>query len=326
MNFHRNDQHAGQLILAGDPRQLGPVITSSLCKKYGMEISLMERLANRSVYSNKGGEYPKELITKLIRNFRSHPDILKLPNKMFYDNELIACGNKFDTHSMANWEHLPCPKFPVIFHSVFGESEREGNSPSWFNRQEAEIVLHYVRLLVKQSKPGIHMDEIGVITPYARQVQKIRLLLKAHDLGDVKVGSVETFQGQERKCIIVSTVRSSEHHLVFDAKYNLGFVNHPKRFNVTVTRAKSLLVAIGHPHVLATDKDHWLPLLRMCHEAGSWVGEPWNENADTEEKDLQEMGMLDGDDDDDNDEDTENEHTVSHVVAQEAVGFFNREE
>jgi hypothetical protein len=30
--------------------------------------------------------------------------------------------------------------------------------------------------------------------------------------------------------------------------------------------------------------------------------------------------------DDDNDEDNENEDNVSHVVAQEAVVFFNREE
>ena len=37
-------KNPGQLILAGDPQQLGPIITSDLCKKFGMDVSYMERL------------------------------------------------------------------------------------------------------------------------------------------------------------------------------------------------------------------------------------------------------------------------------------------
>ena len=32
--------------------------------------------------------YDSRLLTKLVRNYRSHPDILKLPNDMFYTGEL----------------------------------------------------------------------------------------------------------------------------------------------------------------------------------------------------------------------------------------------
>lgn len=313
-----------QLVLAGDPRQLGPIITSKLCKKHGMEVSYMERLVTKSpayLPDMASGEYPPDLVTLLVRNYRSHPNILSLPNKMFYDNKLIPCGDKLSTHSMATWEHLPKRGFPLIFHAVEGTNEREGSSPSWFNPEEVIEVIEYVKLLVNQSKPGIRQDEIGVITPYARQVQKIQLGLEASGFRDIKVGSVETFQGQERRCIIVSTVRTENDLLEFDRKYNLGFVASKKRFNVAVTRAKALLIVVGNPRVLETDQKNWLPLLRYCNDNDSVVGAEWKEGDAAAESDdeISHAGAAI--------QELEAEEDPWQVVAaQEAHGFINREE
>jgi len=88
-------------------------------------------------------------------------------------------------------------------------------------------------------------------------------LLKKHDLGDIKVGSTEMFQGQERQIIIISMVRSSLDFPGFDVKHNIGFLDNPKRFNVAVTRACSLLIIVGNPHVFIRDP-HWGKLLKLC--------------------------------------------------------------
>ena len=75
-----------------------------------------------------------------------------------------------------------------------------------------------------------------MITPYRRQVQKMRQLLRKNNLQEVTVGSTEEFQGQERRVIIVSTVRSSPEYVSTDNQYKLGFLKNSKRFNVAITR------------------------------------------------------------------------------------------
>ena len=72
-------------------------------------------------------------------------------------------------------------------------------------------------------------QQIGVITPYNKQMLKLQRMLKGANLGDVKVGSTELFQGQERRVIIISAVRSSEDYIGFDRKHNLGFLVNEKR-------------------------------------------------------------------------------------------------
>ena len=73
------------------------------------------------------------------------------------------------------------------------------------------------------------------------------------------------FQGQERRIIIISTVRSKPTLLQSDYEHKLGFLNNPKRFNVAITRAKALMVVIGNPYLLCMDK-YWRDLLKYIIE------------------------------------------------------------
>ncbi|KAM6320942.1 RNA helicase Mov10l1 [Aegotheles albertisi] len=190
-------ESSGQIVLVGDPKQLGPVIKSEIAQIFGLNVSLLERLTSREMY---------------LRD----------------EDAFSACG---------------------AYNPLLGSETREGRSPSWFNPTEAVQVMQYCCHLAKNENAAVSVTDIGVIAPYHKQVEKIRFLLRSIDLADIKVGTVEEFQGQEYMVIILSTVRSHEGPFGVD-KHNLGFLSNPKRFNVAITRAKALLIVVGNPHVL----------------------------------------------------------------------------
>ncbi|XP_054464459.1 putative helicase mov-10-B.2 [Anoplopoma fimbria] len=277
------DAESGQVVLAGDPKQLGPILRSPFAVKFGMGVSLLERLmTDFPLYQKDEGVFNNRFVTKLLRNYRSHPAILKVPNELFYDNELQYCANEILRSSYCGWEHLKNKAFPVIFRGVNGIDLREKSSPSFFNVAEVEVLMDYVKKLLqtggRKGLATISPSDIGIIAPYRKQVQKIRKALEKvgkdchfKDLNGLKVGSVEEFQGQERRVIMVSTVRSSPNYVEIDKRFNLGFVKNEKRFNVAVTRAKALLIVVGNPTVLNTDPT-WARFIQYCQDEGGYEG------------------------------------------------------
>uniref|UniRef100_A0A8D3DC35 RNA helicase n=1 Tax=Scophthalmus maximus TaxID=52904 RepID=A0A8D3DC35_SCOMX len=271
----------GQLVLAGDPKQLGPIVRSRLALQNGLGLSLLERLMRHNdLYQTNAdsGQYDTRFVTKLLRNYRSHAAILKIPNELFYENKLQVFADQGDRETYCNWEHLPKKGFPVIFHGVMGKDEREANSPSFFNVSEIEVLVGYLTKLVetqgKKGLPTLAAKDIGIIAPYRKQVRRrvaFVCIVEGFDIKELKVGCVEEFQGQERKIIMISTVRSSINYVKMDKDFNIGFLSNEKRFNVAVTRARSLLIIVGNPVILNKDST-WENALQQ-HVDPDWKNE-----------------------------------------------------
>ncbi|KAI0747145.1 P-loop containing nucleoside triphosphate hydrolase protein [Daedaleopsis nitida] len=267
-----------RIVLSGDHKQLGPVVRSSNAREFGLERSYMDRLMELPLYSNVRSQGTAR--TKLTKNYRSHEAILCYPNEKFYDGELKVCGHPDTINAFLDSPQLPSPRFPLVFHAISGKNEREASSPSYFNVDEAIQVKAYIVDLLRDRRFPIQPRSIGVITPYHAQVRKIRGLLRKSNLAEVKVGSVEEFQGQERRVIIVSTVRSSADLLAYDSKFALGFLSNPRRFNVAMTRAQALLIVVGDATILNIDP-LWRAFMDYAYLHKGWRGdEPtWDVNA-----------------------------------------------
>lgn len=250
----------GCSVIAGDPHQLGPVCISPLAMRNGLGTSLLERLNENPVYKrrmfNDKLEYDQRYITKLRISYRCDPRILEISSQLFYDSDL-ECQNKTPEY----WMKLLDLKTPVVFHSVKGRDRREYTNPSWFNCNEAIRCLVYVKKLYDA---GLRSHQLGIISPYRRQIEKLRLLLDSASLPRCKIATMEEFQGEEREVIIISTVRTREKQLSFDKKFNLGFLFNPKRFNVAISRAKWLVITVGDSAILGRDPC-WKAYLNSAH-------------------------------------------------------------
>ena len=100
---------------------------------------------------------------------------------------------------------------------------------------------------------GIDTRDIGVITPYIAQIDKIKSILIQKNIpnrSNLKISSVDAFQGGEKKFIILSNVRSNKENII-------GFLEDFRRLNVSVTRAIYGMVVIGNAKCLYHDKSIW---------------------------------------------------------------------
>lgn len=69
--------------------------------------------------------------------------------------------------------------------------------------------MDFINRILKINSTEMKSSDIGVVSPYRLQCKKIRKACTDANLDDITVGTSEVFQGQERKVMIVSTVRST---------------------------------------------------------------------------------------------------------------------
>lgn len=76
------------------------------------------------------------------------------------------------------------------------------------------------------------------------------------------VSTVDSYQGQERDIIIISTVRSN-------LRGNVGFLQDERRINVALTRAKESVIVVGNSRTL-NNSQIWKNYLDWVSENGTY--------------------------------------------------------
>ncbi|OHT12774.1 hypothetical protein TRFO_17226 [Tritrichomonas foetus] len=244
---------ATKLVLVGDQKQLSPVIEGPLVGRKYTE-SLFNRLIKQNK-SNLNNNSSSESIM-LTTQYRMHPAICHFPNVIFYEGKIINGVTEADRLSVFNIPDkrnkngekcIPIP-MPLYFVQVDGQEEKENTS--FYNEDEAIQVYSLVDKLLHN---GIEGKDIGVISFYGAQVRLIRKKLEKlrfanmKQLRNLKIASVDSFQGSERDYIIISCARAN-------SSGNIGFLTDQRRLNVAITRPRRGLIIVGHSQTLSSNE------------------------------------------------------------------------
>ncbi|KAL5700837.1 hypothetical protein ACHQM5_026241 [Ranunculus cassubicifolius] len=123
---------------------------------------------------------------------------------------------------------------------------------------EVAVLITIVRKLFKAWEVSKEKVSVGIISPYAAQVAavqgKLGQMYENIENFDVRVKSVDGFQGGEEDIIIISTVRSNSGGAI-------GFLSNRQRANVALTRAKHCLWILGNATTLANSDSVWAALV-----------------------------------------------------------------
>ncbi|WP_400222266.1 IGHMBP2 family helicase [Methanobrevibacter smithii] len=244
---------ARRFILAGDHKQLPPTIISK--KARFLEKTLFEELIKK--YPNKS--------SLLNVQYRMNSFLMKFPNLEFYNGNLksdssvdnINLDEIIDLEELSRLKESDVEKQlhnnlkPLLFIDTSNlknnEEKHLKDSKSIINQSEADIATSIAKFYLGT---GINPKDIGIISPYADQVNLIQ------DKIPIEVKSVDGFQGREKEIIIISTVRSNKNK-------DIGFLKDLRRLNVAITRAKRKLIVIGNKNTLKGNSTY-SKLIKFC--------------------------------------------------------------
>lgn len=204
-----------RLVLAGDHLQLPPTVLSAEAIRKGYNVSFLEVALEK---------YPHPLLLKT--QYRMRESIVAFPNQYFY-------GGQLETPA-----HLADKGQHVFFYDTAGTGflEEQHENSSLTNPGELDLIQKI--MAENQLDPA----RCALISPYSGQVA----LAKESFPKNLRISTVDSFQGQECETILISLVRSND-------EARLGFLTDYRRMNVAMTRAQEQLFIIGDSVTFGND-------------------------------------------------------------------------
>jgi superfamily I DNA and/or RNA helicase len=207
---------AEKIVLAGDHWQLPPTVLSNQAARLGLNQSILE-VAIPSVSE----------VYLLNTQYRMRESIAGFSSNYFYDSLLLTA------------KHLQNTGVHLTFIDTAGTGFQEVRGPDGTSLQnEGELSLA-LKIIEATSLDPL---KTAFISPYAGQASAAKEKLPK----EMRVSTIDSFQGQEMETIIVSLVRSND-------SGEIGFLKDYRRMNVAITRAKEQLFVIGDSSTIAND-------------------------------------------------------------------------
>ena len=267
---------ARRIILVGDHKQLAPVVDDDVIAKLNVDskkdrefkaskkdvtTSLFERLFERIEKDRDECEYLYNFRHTLTYNYRAHKNICDLYSRAFYEG-ILRTKPEVSALKMHNMKAF---KKNAVWLDTGKRSDKQDKQQGTgkINHCNVTIIRDRLKKLKGQILAGREITDIGIITPYKAQAEllksKLKEVIKSYKDSSISIdiGTVDSFQGSDRDMIIYDCVRSSAMKNTLRTQQKkqgskIDFIADEKRLNVSLSRAKKLLLIVGDREYLRT--------------------------------------------------------------------------
>ncbi|SON63730.1 RecBCD enzyme subunit RecD [Mycobacterium simulans] len=217
---------AANLLLLGDPQQLPQV--SQGTHPEPVDASALDWLVDGQ------RTLPDERGYFLDRSYRMHPAICAAVSALSYEGRLHSRAEFTAARRLDGFE----PGVRALF------IDHQGNSIE--SPEEADAIVVEIQDLLGRDWTDEHgtrplaASDVLVLAPYNAQVALVRQRLRSAGLGEVRVGTVDKFQGGQAPVVFISMTASS----VDDVPRGISFLLNRNRLNVAISRAQYATVIV----------------------------------------------------------------------------------
>ena len=223
---------ARNIVLIGDPRQLPQPLQGA--HPHPANLSCLDWVLG------PGQNVAPERGVFLPETWRMHPDLCAYISSQFYEGRL-------ESHPSTALQSVKARDVPCC--GAWRVSvPHEGRAQ--ICPEEIEAISETIDRLLEGSWTDQHgtrpicEDDIIIVAPYNAQVNAL-----SDALPDIRIGTVDKFQGKEAPIALVSLTASSSE----ETSRGIDFLLSRERLNVAISRGKALSLVFASPRLLHTN-------------------------------------------------------------------------
>ncbi|MGH3831153.1 MAG: DEAD/DEAH box helicase [Pseudonocardiaceae bacterium] len=218
------------VVVVGDLRQLPPIANDAADGLVAPKPAYDYR--EHSILSSLTDLYCGDLPRTLLReHYRCDPAIIGFCNKAFYDGELIPFTTSDAKRPM------------IVWRTTEGNHMRQHRGGGRSNQREVDGIVNEV---IPEHCADVPRTDIGITTPYRRQVDKVTDAM----IDQIQADTIHKFQGRQKQVVILTTVLDEG----WRGRTGLAFVDDPQKINVAVSRAVRRFILVTNHDMLPTSR------------------------------------------------------------------------
>ncbi|MGY0354235.1 AAA domain-containing protein [Enterococcus avium] len=225
-----------KIILVGDHKQLPPIVNNFEAE--GVRLKELEKSLFEDLFERIKDN---QVAVTLSKQFRMHPNIAKMIKSVFYRGNILESGvMETERCNYSRWGDRS-----IVWLSTSTIQERIENmtdSKAYSNVYEAQVIKNELEDLNKRYNAINKIATVGVISGYNGQKTVLTKLINPNSNRwtnlEISIENIDAYQGAEVDIVFYSVVRSNNDR-------RIGFLKDNRRLNVSLSRAKRLLVIVG---------------------------------------------------------------------------------